>query len=470
MESLFSPCTRLRDEIERRGRRHGVELRQVNLNVSTEELLSAERALTYADLYAMLGNGEIVAWLTPHATVVPVVGRAMDLWPQLNNSCRFRFHFNVNGNGNEIVAFALSHEHLVEICDVVLRLLAASVVHSVHLNRSYYRNAGAALINAPTLAYLMEQCQSLKSLVLENLEMDEHHCRVLGAYSGSGLKIELIRCKLTSAGARALAEVLGRNRGPTKLDYCDIDFFVLANGLRGNSRLKSFRRGFSDNSSVVAIAAALRENQGLVELELRSSRFNMNDEAWGALCDSLKTHPTLEVLDLLHGIPPITADVITSRTQALVEMIKVNTSIHTLRVNSCYRGHDIYRGSVIPYLEMNRFRPRVLAIQKARPIVYRAKVLGRALLAVRTDPNRFCMLLSENAEVAFSSTRTATTTPAANLPTPATTNAATNANAAPIVAAAAAAATTRRAASIAGASTTVNVNSPSASQKRKARP
>jgi hypothetical protein len=469
MESLFSPCTRLRDEIkrQRRGRRHVVGLREVNLNVSTEELLSAERALTYADLYAMLGNGETVAWLTPHAALVPAVGRAIDLWTRLNNSCRFDFRFNVNGN--EIVAFALSsHEHLVEICDVVLRLLAASVVHSVQLNVWNYHEY--QMINAPTLAYLIEQCQSLKPLVLEKLEMDEHHCRALGAYSGSGLKIELIRCKLTSAGARALAEVLGRNRGPTKLDYCDIDFFVLADGLRGNSRLKSFRRGFSDNSSVVAIAAALRENQGLVELELRSSRFNMNDEAWGALCDSLKTHPTLEVLDLLHGIPPITADVITSRTQALVEMIKVNTSIHTLRVNSCYRGHDIYRGSVIPYLEMNRFRPRVLAIQKARPIVYRAKVLGRALLAVRTDPNRFCMLLSENAEVAFSSTRTATTTPAANLPTPATTNAATNANAAPIVAAAAAAATTRRAASIAGASTTVNVNSPSASQKRKARP
>jgi hypothetical protein len=45
-------------------------------------------------------------------------------------------------------------------------------------------------------------------------------------------------------------------------------------------------------------------------------------------------------------------------------------------------------------------------------------VLGRALLAVRTDPNRFWMLLLGNAEVAFPST-TATTTAAASLPTPA---------------------------------------------------
>jgi hypothetical protein len=52
MERLFSPCTRLRDTLE-------LEefFEELNLDVSTEELLSAERAFTYADLYAMLGNG-----------------------------------------------------------------------------------------------------------------------------------------------------------------------------------------------------------------------------------------------------------------------------------------------------------------------------------------------------------------------------------------------------------------------------
>ena len=54
-------------------------------------------------------------------------------------------------------------------------------------------------------------------------------------------------------------------------------------------------------------------------------------------------------------------------------------------------------------------------------------VLGRALLAVRTDPNRFWMILSGNAEVAFRST-TATTTPVVDLPTPAAVGASTNAS------------------------------------------
>jgi hypothetical protein len=102
--------------------------------------------------------------------------------------------------------------------------------------------------------------------------------------------------------------------------------------------------------------------------------------------------------------------------------MKVNLSIHTMYLDSQCSEHEIFRGSVIPYLETNLFRPRLLAIQKTRPIAYRAKVLGQALLAVRTDPNRLWMLLSGNAEVAFPSTTT-TTTPAANLPTPATASA-----------------------------------------------
>jgi hypothetical protein len=64
MERLFSLCTRTRDIIERqgrlerlRGRIHNLALvQELNLDVSTEELLSAERAFTYTDLYVMLGN------------------------------------------------------------------------------------------------------------------------------------------------------------------------------------------------------------------------------------------------------------------------------------------------------------------------------------------------------------------------------------------------------------------------------
>jgi hypothetical protein len=107
-----------------------------------------------------------------------------------------------------------------------------------------------------------------------------------------------------------------------------------------------------------------------------------------------------------------------SRIHANVDMMKASMSIHTIILDDNYYGHPLVGESVIPVLETNRLRPRLLAIQKTLPHAYRAKALGRALLAVRTDPNRFWMLLSGNAEVAFPST-TATITAAASLPTPA---------------------------------------------------
>jgi hypothetical protein len=442
MECLFSPCTRFRDILESQGRLellriHGCEqIQEVNLDVSTEEFLSAVRAFTYADLYAMLGNEDTIAWLTPHAAVNRRRGNgtAFNAWGRLDGPCGFRF----SADGKEIIALANSLEHLLEINDIVLRLLSVSVVHAVDIDNSVVNwSADGELITAPTLAYFMEQCQSLKVLTLKDLKMDENHCRVLGNYSGPGLEIVLHRCKITSAGAGALTEVLGRNQGPTKLEFCTIDNFVLANGLRGNSRLQSLipRLSYSDvvrSREILAIAGALRENKGLVDLDLSYEDQRMSDEMWDAVCGSLETHPTLEVLDLRSGTAYMApAAVLKSRIRALADMTKVNISIHTIRLNDRYYEHEIFGQSVIPHLETNRLRPRVLAIQKTRPIAYRAKVLGRALFAVRTDPNRCWMLLSGNAEVAFPST-TATTTAAASLPTPAT--AVATKNVAPIVA------------------------------------
>jgi hypothetical protein len=127
-----------------------------------------------------------------------------------------------------------------------------------------------------------------------------------------------------------------------------------------------------------------------------------------------------------------------------------------MQLNDYYYNHKLFRASVIPYLETNRLRPRLLAIQKTLPHTYRAKVLGRALLAARTDANKFWMLLSGNAEVAFPSTTT-TIAAAANLPTPTTAAATYTANVAPVVATASAAAAS-------------NVVVPAAGQKRKAYP
>jgi hypothetical protein len=161
-------------------------------------------------------------------------------------------------------------------------------------------------------------------------------------------------------------------------------------------------------------------------------------------------------------------------------MIKVNTSIHTLRVNSCYSEHEMFPESVIPFLVTNRFRPRVLAIQKARPIVYRAKVLGRALLATRTNANKFWMLLSGNPEVAFMSrtmtiAATASVTAIAALMSALTITATGSLPAAtcasfPSTASASVAFASTPTVAAATTAAAANCATPSAGQKRKARP
>jgi hypothetical protein len=150
-------------------RGHSSELlHELNLDVSTEELLSAERAFTYADLYPMLENRNRVMWLTPHVAVVLAAWRALSctIWRAygysklLDSVCSVFF----NADGKDMAALARSSEGLLEICDVVLRLLAAtSVVHSVRL--TYWSLHYDASINATSFAYLMEQCQSLKILL-----------------------------------------------------------------------------------------------------------------------------------------------------------------------------------------------------------------------------------------------------------------------------------------------------------------
>jgi hypothetical protein len=60
-------------------------------------------------------------------------------------------------DGKAIIAFADSPEHLLEICDVVVRLLVVSVVHKVIIHRW---TSSDESISATSLAYLMEHCHS----------------------------------------------------------------------------------------------------------------------------------------------------------------------------------------------------------------------------------------------------------------------------------------------------------------------
>jgi hypothetical protein len=466
----------MREILERQGRLMDIEpWQELNLDVSTEELLSAERAFTYADLYGLLGNHTMfgnrktVAWLTPHAAVVSEYGRERVRAYLLSFCLPKYFRCSIIVDGKAIHALASSVWELSHIVGFFSRLLLVDVsgVHKLELRyRGQHCMEPLIFVNVPSLAHLMERCQNLNVLILQQTVLDEADIRVLGNLSKPGFKLELRQCRITSAAA--LARVLGRNQGPTKLDSCDIDNSVLTDGLRGNSRLKSFRPHLSNygdgarKEEVLALAGALKENKGLIDLDFRGCD-GMSEEIWCTICDALKAHPTLQVLSLPQskhrdGEHASSLAGLESRIQVLVKMLKVSMTIHTIRLHHYYNQHELFRGSVVPYLEMNRLRPRVLAIQRTRPIAYRAKILGRALLASRTSANSFWILLSGNSEVIFPSA-TATTMPAANLPSPG-----------PVAAIATVTVTATRATSTTVASPTTYVASNAVYQKGNARP
>jgi hypothetical protein len=188
-------------------------MQELKLNVSTDEFLRAERGFTYADLCTMLENEYTLAWLTPHVAIGRG-GAVLDSLKQLNGSYCFHLH----AEDIKIHALACSSEHLSEICDVVLRLMAASVVHSPLLS-NWNCFPHHVSINAASVEYLMEQCQSLKVLTLQDLEIDEDQIRLLEEFSRPGLEIELKPCG-TSSGPPAVSPALSRDEFASAAHSC----------------------------------------------------------------------------------------------------------------------------------------------------------------------------------------------------------------------------------------------------------
>jgi hypothetical protein len=79
-------------------------------------------------------------------------------------------------------------------------------------------------------------------------------------------------------------------------------------------------------------------------------------------------------------------------------MMKGNKSLHTIEVSNELYDQQIYAEMILPYLETNRYRPRVLAVIEIDDRPIRQPVLGRALYCVRSNPNLVWLFLSENVD------------------------------------------------------------------------
>jgi hypothetical protein len=307
------------------------------------------------------------------------------------------------------------------VCDFLLRLVTATSEQRHVRVAAECHGTESLPVSGRALSRFLEQSRlnNLQSLTLSHILLNEEQWHALASVSRIDVDLNLEYCSLSDdTGCRdAFLECLQNDRGPTKLDRCQIDSGVLAAAFTGNSRVTSLRlpsNRTEDGAGVGLLFRALRNNRGLVDLNLYGS-FS-SDENWSVLCESLKPHPTLISLDLRdtsrknatlpplpHVVPEgrVPADEQkTGRTRAVAEMMKVNTLLQTIRLDENDRDEQVYTESILPYLGTNRYSPRVLAIKKA-DIPLRRPLLGLALQteSVRNDSNLLWMFLSGNPDV-----------------------------------------------------------------------
>ena len=243
------------------------------------------------------------------------------------------------------------------------------------------------------LNFLTESNGSLQKLIFQGFDLKEEHFR-----DRPGLDVVLEVCTIDPSALDLFLECLVRNRGQTGLEFCKIKTGLLVDALCGSMRLKELKleRGHVCNDDLYPITSALAFNRSLVELYLCNVK--MSDTNWGGLHEALRTHPNLRVLGLSNIVFDEDADY---ASQTLVAIMRSNTVLEVIGFSrsSCY-SRRIFEELVVPRLEMNRsfFADQRIAIKTA-PIAVRPKLLGRALVVVRFNPNLLFLFLSENVDV-----------------------------------------------------------------------
>jgi hypothetical protein len=229
--------------------------------------------------------------------------------------------------------------------------------------------------------------------------LDADQCLALATMSRLDVELDMFDCSLADDAAGAFVECLHSDRGPIKLKQCDIDSQILANALTGDSRVTRLEPHFdeADDAEKAIVFRALANNRGLGDLNLYGDF--ISDENWTILCHSLQAHPALTSLDLRNSDGTRMPDEQKAlRTRLLADMMEHNTILQTVHLSEEECDQQIYTEAILPYLETNRYRPRVHAIKKTKDRPFREKVLGRAVYSVNWNPNLLWMLLSENVD------------------------------------------------------------------------
>ena len=409
IEELFAPATRYRVLYNTKNfdseQALPLDFNEVELATSCEDLFMTE--CTWEDFCALVRNNSIV-WMGDYI-FVQFGNFSTDFAFASQRPLTIRMGKSFGKDPLEIRVLA-GYDGVSHVCECLLQLLASSAqTTEVRLT-----GQGALPISASALQKFQQQTRNLQQLSLWCFTLLEDQCRALAATpaiinKGRPLEIELFYCKLYDAGAtEALVEAIRHNRGPTKLERCEIDTRLLADALRGNTSVKaltlrcSYGNAAKDLVAIRALVQGLEQNCGLVRLDL-SNRV-VNDENWKALCKSVKAHPTLEVLGLrttTSATERQAPDFKTTRKNRMLdleEMLTVNTLMHTIELGSTECEKSLLQNFVQPRLKRNLYQPRLSAMKTCDSLL-RAKLLGRALESKQDSPDVLWMFLSQNVDI-----------------------------------------------------------------------
>jgi hypothetical protein len=254
--------------------------------------------------------------------------------------------------------------------------------------------------SGPLLSQFLRESPSLKFLQFDGLRFMEEHCRALASLQRTDLEITLHYCKLDPQDAEGTFLDWFRHYQVVTEIHCFQMQNRIFSGLSGNNYLKRLKLKFPvdevGEEEMHSLLQALPGNMGIEDLHMVDLK--LTDKNWCLLLYSLSTHPRIESVTYKDYFTSSLSTL--SRItwmNAILQMLQHNTVVHTIELPDEFENEDVYQNSILPRLEMNRncFEVQRRALKRADPSI-RRQLLGRALHAVRYNPNLMFQFLSEN--------------------------------------------------------------------------
>jgi hypothetical protein len=390
MEEFFTPTRRYQVTWEQE-REDPFECDEVKLSVPVEEFLNYR--WDWKDLRAFLTGGATpkILWISKKTFLV------LD-----DPENEFDFHGDIpscvaaeiQASGSQEQALILAHlDHSdMSTGEVSVFWRAVATNTGVKLKINNQRNNLLTLQTGPILSRFLRESPAFQEIHLWGIYLKEEDCRALATLERTDLKVKLGYCTIEPNNAEdTFIEWFRNNQIVTEIDNCS----PITSALRGNTSVKKLviERNNSNfgEEEILSLCQALPGNMGIEHLAI--SGLEMSDEACRLFFRSLTMHPRINFL----SIQSYSVEAKRTMMKAIIKMLHLNTRFHTIKTPDAYTDEEMYQNSILPRLEMNRtsFEVQRQAVKRADPSI-RPQLLGRALHAVRYNPELVFLFLSEN--------------------------------------------------------------------------